>query len=72
MAFIIDDFIIGIIRGAILFISLVSQIVAGVIGLATRDVPSMVLTLFVLLIFLWFLWWAPEKLPESYYFVQIK
>jgi len=72
MAFIIDDFIFGIIRGAIAFLSFVGQAMAGVIGLATRDIQSMVVAILALLIFLWMLWWAPSKLPESFYFIPIK
>lgn len=72
MALIIDDFFIGLIRGMIAFLSLVAQIAAGIIALATRDLQSMVVTIMALLVFLYLLWWAPTHLPDSWYMVPIK
>lgn len=62
MAFIIDDLIIGLFRAAIAFLSLLGQISAGVIGIATRDEQSMVAVIILIMIFLYLLWWTPDVL----------
>lgn len=64
MAFIIDDLLLGIIRTVIALISLLVQISAGMIGIATRDAESMTAVVFLLIIFLYLLWFTPASLSD--------
>ena len=73
MAFIIDDLIMGLLKAAIALLSLIAQVTAGVIGIATRDEASMLMTVLALMVLLYFLWWEPQRLPDTYaYIIPVK
>ena len=65
MAFIIDDLIMGILKAFIALLSLIAQVTAGVISIATRDEASMMMTIIALMVLLYLLWWEPQRLPDT-------